>query len=574
MRDLSRQAVIDRLRQDPSVEVLVIGAGINGAAVFRELALNGVRVLLVDRGDIAEGASSALSRMVHGGLRYLETADFALVREGATERNRLLRNAPHLVAPLRTVVPLYDLWGGTLAAVARFFRRPVQAGRRGAVLVRIGLALYDWLGRRERTMPRHRMLGRDAALAAMPGLTGSIASAAEYWDGWVAHPERINLELVLDALHAALLAETLTYAAAEGIGAEGVTIRDGITGETLRIAPRLVVNAAGPWIDRVNAPMGINQRMIGGTKGSHLVIDHDGLRAALGDAMLYFEAPDGRTCIVFPYLGNVLLGTTDIRVEDADGVHCTEDEVDYLLAVLKQVLPDVGIGREHIRYRYSGVRPLPHVDAATPSMIPRSHSLVASEATPARPFPVLSMVSGKWTTFRAFGEQAADEVLRRLGRARATGTQALPIGGGAGFPADRAAWLRDVARETGIAEPRIDALLERYGTRARDAARAIAAGPDAPLATLPDHSTGEIAWIARGELVTRLSDVILRRTLVALRGQASEEVVREIAAVLAETLGWSPQRREEEEAATLALLRDRHGAGQPLGETRPIPAMP
>ncbi len=570
MRDLSRQAVIDRLRQDPAVEVLVIGAGINGAAVFRELALNGVRVLLVDRGDIAEGASSALSRMVHGGLRYLETADFALVREGATERNRLLRNAPHLVGPLRTVVPLYDLWGGTLAAVARFFRQPVQAGRRGAVLVRIGLALYDWLGRRERTMPRHRMLRRDAALAAMPGLTRSITAAAEYWDGWVAHPERINLELVLDALRDAPQAEALTYVAAEGISAEGVTLRDTTTNETLRVAPRIVVNAAGAWIDRVNAPMGINQRMIGGTKGSHLVIDHDGLRAALGDAMLYFEAPDGRTCIVFPYLGNVLLGTTDIRVEDADGVHCTEAEVDYLLSVLKQVLPDVAIGREHIRFRYSGVRPLPHVDAATPGMIPRSHSLVASEATPARPFPVLSMVSGKWTTFRAFGEQAADEVLRRLGHARITDTQARAIGGGADFPSDRTTWVRDVARETGLSEARIDTLLSRYGTRARDAARAIAAGPDAPFGTLPDCSTGEIAWIAREELVTHLSDVILRRTLIALRGEATEDAVREVAAVLAETLGWTPQQRAREEAATLALLRERHGAGYPPNAPRPV----
>ncbi len=560
MRDLSRNAVIDRLRQDPAVEVLVVGAGINGAAVFRELALNGVRALLVDRGDIAEGASSALSRMVHGGLRYLETADFALVREGATERNRLLRNAPHLVGPLRTMVPLYDRWGGALAAVARFLRRPVAAGRRGAVLVRIGLTLYDWLGRAERTMPRHRMLGRDAALAAMPGLTRQITAAAEYWDGWVAHPERINLELVLDALHAAPQAEALTYAAAEGLSAEGVTLRDTLSGETLRIAPRLVVNAAGPWIDRVNAPMGINARMIGGTKGSHLVIDHDGLREALGGAMLYFEAPDGRTCIVFPFLGNVLLGTTDIRVDDADGVRCEEAEVDYLLAVLRQVLPDVAVGREHIRFRYSGVRPLPFVDAAAPGMIPRTHSLVAREATPDRPFPVLSMVSGKWTTFRAFGEQAADEALRRLGRARGTGTQALPIGGGAEFPADRDAWVRDVARETGIAPPRIAALLDRYGTRAREVARAIAAGPDAPLAALPDHSTAEIAWIAREELVTRLSDVILRRTLVALRGQATQDAVREVAGVVAAALGWSATRRAEEEAATLTLLRERHGA--------------
>jgi glycerol-3-phosphate dehydrogenase len=350
-------------------------------------------------------------------------------------------------------------------------------------------------------------------------------------------------------------------------------LRDTTSNVTLRIAPRIVVNAAGAWIDRVNAPMGINQRMIGGTKGSHLVIDHDGLRDALGDAMLYFEAPDGRTCIVFPFLGNVLLGTTDIRVEDADGVHCTEAEVDYLLSVLKQVLPDVAIGRDHIRFRYAGVRPLPHVDAATPSLIPRSHSLVASEATPARPFPILSMVSGKWTTFRAFGEQAADEVLRRLGHARSTGTQARAIGGGADFPADRAAWIAAVAQETGLDAPRIDTLLTRYGTRARDAARAIAAGPDAPLASLPDHSAGEIAWIARGELVTHLSDVILRRTLIALRGQASEDAVRDVAAVLADTLGWTAERRAAEEAATLALLRDRHGAGQPSNTPRRVPAL-
>jgi len=560
MRDVSRQATIGRLRQDPAPEVLVIGAGINGAAVFRELALNGVRVVLVDRGDIAEGASSALSRMVHGGLRYLETAELGLVREGATERNRLLRNAPHLVAPLRTVVPLYDMWGGSFAALARLFRRPVASGRRGAMLIRIGLALYDWLGRRERTMPRHRMLGRDAALAAMPGLTRDITAAAEYWDGWVSHPERINLELVLDALAAAPQAEALTYAAAEGLGEDGVRIRDAISGEALTLAPRIVVNAAGPWIDRVNAPLGINRRMIGGTKGSHLVIDHDGLRAALGGAMLYFEAPDGRTCIVFPFLGHVLLGTTDIRVEEADGVRCEETEVDYLLAVLREVLPEVAIGREHIRFRYSGVRPLPFVDAATPGMIPRRHSLVESVPTPERPFPVLSMVSGKWTTFRAFGAEAADEVLRRLGRARAVGTEALPIGGGAGFPADRVAWTRDAAREAGIPEARMTALLDRYGTRATGAARAIAAGPDAPIPGLPDHSSAEIAWIAREEMVTRLADVVLRRTLVALRGDACEEAVRGIALAMAPEMRWDAARQAEEVAATMALLRQRHGA--------------
>jgi glycerol-3-phosphate dehydrogenase len=405
------------------------------------------------------------------------------------------------------------------------------------------------------------MLGRAEALAAIPGLSPGLLGAAEYWDGWVAHPERINLELVLDALQEAPRATALTYVTADGPAAGAILLRDMLTGATLPVAPRIVVNAAGPWIDRVNAPLGVNRRLIGGTKGSHLVLDHGGLRAALGDAMLYFEAPDGRTCLAFPFLGNVLLGTTDIRAEDPDAVRCEEAEVDYLLAVLREVLPGLAVGREHIRFRYAGVRPLPFVDAAAPGMIPRSHSLAVDEATPARPFPVLSMVGGKWTSFRAFGEEAAEEVLRRLGRQRRASTAALAIGGGAGFPADRAAWTAALARETGLPPPRIDALLGRYGTRARGAAHAIAAGPDAPLRTLPDHSTAEIAWIAREEMVVRLADLVLRRTLVALRGEASEEAVREMAGILAAEFAWPDARRAEEEAATLALLRDRHGAG-------------
>ncbi len=576
MRDLGRDAVLERVRQGPAPEVLIIGAGINGAAVFRDLALQGVRVLLVDRGDIAEGASSALSRMVHGGLRYLETAEFALVKEGATERNLLLRNAPHLVSPLRTIVPLFDRWGGTISALRKLMRRRSGSGRRGAVLIRIGLTLYDWLGRHARTLPKHRMLSRQQARAAMPGLTPGIIAAAEYWDGQVSHPERLNLELVLDALRESPQAEALTYAAMEGLSDGAVVLRDIIGDEVLRVTPRLVINAAGAWIDRINAPLGINTRMIGGTKGSHLVLDHDGLREALGGAMLYFEAPDGRTCITFPYLGHVLLGTTDIRVDDPDAVRCEEDEVDYLLAVLREVLPGIDVGREHIRFRFSGVRPLPHVDAAATGLIPRSHSLPAQEATPGRPFAVLSMVSGKWTTFRGFAEEAADAALHRLGRPRLTNTAARAIGGGAGFPIDaaaRTAWLREAARETGLPEARLDALLARYGTRAMDCARAIATAPDAPLASLPDHSTAEIAWIAVNEMVVRLPDVVLRRLLVALQGRADEAVVGETAGIVAQALGWSAERRSAEEAETLQLLRTRHGLGaqaQPLKATRPV----
>jgi glycerol-3-phosphate dehydrogenase len=574
MRDLSRSAILDRLRQADPPEVLVVGAGINGAAVFWDLALQGVRAVLVDMDDIGSGASAAPSRMIHGGLRYLETAEIKLVRQSTYERNLLLRNARHLVAPLRTVVPLYSRWGGTFAAIRKLARLPSGPGRRGSVLVRIGLTLYDLLGRRARLLPAHRMLRREAALAAMPGLTQGITAAAEYYDAWITHPERLNLELVLDALHAAPSCEALTHAAVVGISEGQVLVRDRIGGETLRLAPRIVINAAGAWIDRVNALFGVRGRLIGGTKGSHLVIDHPGLQAALGDAMLWFEAEDGRTCIVFPFLGYVLLGSTDIRVDDPDSVRCDESEVDYLFAVLREVFPDIALGREHIVFRYAGVRPLPHVDAASTALIPRSHSLPVSEPEPGRPFPVFSMVGGKWTTFRGFAEEAADEVLRRLGRGRRVDTSGCGIGGGKDFPAtpaSRMAWIRQVAAEARLPEGRVATLLDRYGTRAR--ALALAAGSDAdlPLRALPDYSRAEIAWILREELVAHLADLVLRRTLIAIRGQASDAALRELAGIAAETLGWSAERREAELAATVERLRILHGVAlrepEPLRET-------
>ena len=566
-----RDAAWQRIERGDAPPVLIVGAGINGAAVFRDLALQGVPALLVDRGDIAAGASSAPSRMIHGGLRYLETAEVGLVRESTYERNLLLRNAAHLVRPLRTVVPLYSTFGGVLGAVRKLVRRPARSGHRGAALVRVGLSLYDWLGSRESVLPGHRMLDREAALREMPGLSPRVRGAAEYWDAWITHPERLNLELVLDGLRAEPRSMVLPYVSLEADEGRDrpfvgdIVLRDQLTARSLRITPKLVVNAAGAWIDRVNRHLGIERHLIGGTKGSHLVVDHPPLREALNGAMLYFESADGRTCLVYPFLDHVLLGTTDIRVDDPDPVRCEEAEIDYLFDVLAEVLPGIRLDRSHVRYRYSGVRPLPYVDVASPGMIPRSHRIEVDEGSGARSFPVLSLVGGKWTTFRGFGEEATDVVLRRLGATRRSRTASVAIGGGLGHPAEgaeRAAWVEAVAHETGVAPARVATLLERYGTRARDAAIAIGAVDDRPLRALPDHSRGEIAWIVREELVTRLEDLVLRRTLIAIRGMASDAVVRELGAVAGEALGWSAQRIHEEVDETLARLRSVHGVGR------------
>ncbi len=542
------------------LDVLVIGAGINGAGVFRDLCAQGLKCMIVDKGDFGSGTSAAPSRLIHGGLKYLETGEFRLVAESTYERNLLLKNAAHLVRPLPTVIPIQSWTKGVWAALRTFFGSTTAPRSRGALLVKAGLAIYDFYGAKARQMPRHGMLGRMQALAQFPALTPRIVAVGTYYDATVTAPERLVMELTSDGVAMSPGSEALNWTAVQGQKDGTVSLR-GPDGDRRTVRPRFVVNAAGPWIDKVNALLGLDTRLIGGTKGSHILLDHPPLLDQLDGRMIYFEGDDGRILLVFPFHGKALVGSTDIPAKDPDAVICTEAETDYFIQSLRDLLPGLRFDHDQIVYAYAGIRPLPNSEGVAPGLISRDHSAPLDPATPQREFPVMSLVGGKWTTFRAFSAEVSDRVLAELGQPRQHPTDEMPIGGGRGMPLTpeaRQDWVSGLAADTGVAPDRVAVLLDRYGTTAREVAAH--EGRDAiGLPDAPDVSDREIDWIARHEAVVHLSDILLRRTSLAISGRLTPALCRAVARIAGGALGWDQEREQEELADLATLLSERHG---------------
>ncbi|WP_054313569.1 glycerol-3-phosphate dehydrogenase/oxidase [Mesorhizobium sp. 1M-11] len=554
---MKRNETLAALRERPDIAVLVIGGGINGISVFRELALQGVDVLLAEKGDYCGGASAALSRMVHGGLRYLENGEFKLVKESLLERDRLLRNAPHYVAPLPTTVPIFDIFSGIANGAVRFLGLTRRPSRRGALVIKAGLTLYDVFTASRRLMPVHSFRGARKTLATWPAINPATRSSATYYDAWVSRPERLGLEMLHDAMAASPTAHALNYAQV-GSDADGLTLTDTISGETLPVRPRLIINATGGWIDLTNRSIGVSApTMMGGTKGSHIIVDSQELHDALAGQMIYYENEDGRICILFPYLGKVLIGSTDIRVDDPDQVRCEDDELRYILQSLAFVFPSIRIAEEEIVFRFSGVRPLPASEDSFTGRIPRDHFCEFVEPTGMLP-ATLCMIGGKWTTFRSFGALAADMALERLDLTRKLGTEDLAIGGGRDFPADTATWCGALASEYKISKARAQTLLERYGSSARAVADVLSTTPDAMLPGY-GYSHNEIRLIVEREQVETLADIFLRRTTIAITGGLTIDLVDAVLDILAAHKKWDAKQGSRERAAFLALLKHQHG---------------
>lgn len=529
-------------------DVIVLGAGINGAGLFRDLCLQGLKCLIVDKADFGSGTSAAPSRLIHGGIKYLETGELGLVAQSTLERNLLLRNAPHCVEPLPTFIPSFSLTKGAFAALRTLLGSTTAPRSRGALLIKIGLALYDLYGARHRVMPKHQFFFRRKALEEMPAITPRIVAGGIYYDAKISRPERLVWELVRDGLEASPASRAMNDTTLLGQEVGVLRLRDPRGGEQ-RARAGIVVNGAGPWIDHVNDMLGVPGKLIGGTKGSHILLRHPELVESLKGRMIYFEADDGRICLVYDFLGLALVGSTDIKADNPDTVRCEEDEIDYFLASLRSLLPALQFGREQIVYAYSGIRPLPASDASQPGLISRDHSAPVAEPAEGRPFSVISLVGGKWTTFRGFAEEVADTILSRLGRNRAVSTQMLPIGGGRGFPveaAERRAWISGRAAKSGLPEARVEALLARYGTTADAVLAHIKETGDVPLAHVEGYGRGEIDWIARNEMVEHLADIVMRRTTLAIEGRLTAEGLDEIAAIVAAALGWDEGRRADE----------------------------
>lgn len=550
MNSRNRSEVLAAIESQPNVDVLIIGGGINGIGTFRDLAMQGVRVLLVEKSDFCSGASAASSHMVHGGIRYLENGEFRLVREAVHERNLLLQYAPHYVRPLPTVIPIFKRFSGLLNAPLKFLGLLQKPSERGSIVIKLGLMMYDAYTRKQKTVPRHRFFSRKNALAEFPHLNPKITNAAVYYDAAFNMPERLGMEVLLDGLDASKDAMALNYVAAVGMShpegqATSVQLKNELTGETIFVTPKLIVNAAGPWVDFANEALGTKSRFMGGTKGSHLVLDHPELRKAIGENEFFFENTDGRITLIFPFQNRVLIGTSDIPIDQPDDAECTEEEVDYFLDMIKIVFPGIQPERSHIVYRFSGVRPLPASDANTPGQVSRDHSIKVIEPEESNGPAILSLVGGKWTSFRAFSELVSDTVLKRLDRSRVCSTEEMAIGGGKDFPksdSEKSDWLKALQTESGLPAEVLLVLFDRYGTGSQAIAKFIAEQSDQQDATsiafeVTEDSEpwfkGELAYVAQQELVCRAEDILTRRTLIRMQGQSSAETEQAVEAIVA-----------------------------------------
>ncbi|MFQ4148999.1 glycerol-3-phosphate dehydrogenase/oxidase [Arthrobacter sp. LAPM80] len=562
------RAQVESLKERPHARVLIIGGGINGVGTFRDLALQGIDVALVERGDYCQGASGASSHMIHGGIRYLENGEFRLVRESVVERNGLLKIAPHYVKPLQTTIPIFSTFSGILSAPIRFLtHKQGKPQERGAFLIKVGLTLYDAFSRDGGTVPRHDFKGRKKALAELPQLHPGIKYAATYYDASVHNPERLTLDVLQDGEKAGATAtetraRATNYVAATAVKDDGVELTDQLTGETFTFTADVIINTTGAWVDMTNSAMGAATKFMGGTKGSHIVFDHPGLLAACNGREIFFEHTDGRIVLIYPMGDRVLVGTTDVDADMTADAVCTEEEIDYFFDLIGHVFPNVLVTRDEIVYSFAGVRPLPRHDETAPGFVSRDYRIERSDRTIAgASVPVLSLVGGKWTTFRALSEHMTNDVLAILGETRKTSTAKLPIGGGVNFPDTSAGIEAWIASHTGdsVDAARSGTLLTRYGTRAEDVLAYLKEGEDTVFDSTDELSDREVAFMVENEQVGHLIDVMIRRTSLAFRGLVTSELLAETAAALAGPLGWNEAKVAEEISHAVYVLDHFHG---------------
>ncbi len=547
--------------------VVILGAGVHGVAIARELLLQRVRVVLVEKYDIAYGATAKSSRLIHGGLRYLEYGDVGLVRESLLERERLLFSAPNFVRPLRLFIPVRASWSGLRRSAIGFFGlRRTEWGRalegpavpRGYWPTRIGLSMYDWLSGSQAFPSSTAVAMTDPAVPHVDRkrYSGMLA----YSDAQMLYPERFVLALMADAVH---------IAASEHVSFDVLTRRSvsweqgrlrivSDKGETTDVTPTLIVNATGAWGDHTLQSLRVAQPpLFGGTKGSHVVTWNTELKTALGEHAIYAEAGDGRLVFVLPFGDAVLIGTTDESFTGLPGeVVATSEELAYLLRSVRDVF-GITLTHDDIAAHYCGVRPLP-VQTGTNASISRDHSLTWQAADAV---PVLTLVGGKLTTWRAFAEEAVTAVLQRLQRIRLEATATRMVPGHDPLPNGLSPgpelW-QHWATEFQTTAEQVAALWPLYGTRLTTILQTTRGDHGKAIAGTA-WTTAVVRWVVEHEWVTRLEDLVERRLMLAFARELSIATLEDLADVLIDAGRLDAARRAEEVTACVTRLQRFYG---------------
>ena len=514
-----------------ALDAVVIGGGMAGAGVARDLALRGASVALFEKGDFASGTTSKSSKLIHGGLRYLELFDWRLVRESLREKRTLERLAPHLVRPLPFLVPIYP------------------GSKRGLITVRIGMWLYDLLTP-GKVADRYRVMRPVEALSLEPAIRPEdLRGVGYYTDDLLLFPERLCLENVLSAIRHGARAHN--YCEVEDIvrsgdGLEGVRVRDLLTGQVSTIRARVVINCAGPWVDRLRELAGLateRPRVVRTTKGIHCLLPRMTERA------IYLSAHDDRMVFVIPWRDFSLVGTTDTDFEgDPDRLWATRDEVTYLLETVAQALPDRRVALDNVAYTYAGVRPLSFEEGRSASKVSREHKVVAEG--PGGRF--LSVTGTKLTCFRSLAEEIGDRVMQALGRRAPSRTARLSLDGtDEDVSVVEARAYMDVSEEmaaSGLGREALQVLVDTYGQgyrRVLELAKKLPDGTE-PLCPSNPEIVAQLHHAVSDELAVSLQDVLLRRTGIGQSHCQGLDCAESIGARMAELLGWSARRLDAE----------------------------
>jgi glycerol-3-phosphate dehydrogenase len=523
-----RERTFEDLERGP-LDVLVVGGGIVGTGIARDLALRGLKVALVEQRDLASGTSSRPTRLIHGGLRYLELFDFALVRTDMREREVLLRLAPHLVHPLRFLMSMYGR--GFL------YRAKLQAG----------MQLYDALSF-DKSLPTRQWLNRKQVMRVEPGLNPTdLQGAWQYYDAQVSLVERLVLENALDA--ASVGGMVLTYATAlrflrdESGAVTGAVIHDALSGREVEAHARLTVNASGPWLDMTTAGLrGGRRPLLRLTKGVHVVTPSAGEHAHV-----LFAKSDGRLFFVIPWLGYSLIGTTDTDYHgDPSDVAATREDVDYLISEARHAFPS---GRfDEVHYTYAGIRALVRVEDVDEGKVSRKHALHDHARRDGVP-GILSVVGGKITAYRAFAEEVGDFVVGKLGNhtRTASNTQIRPLPGG--LLGDLQTYVRDVicprARTLGLDKQQAEHLGSIYGSLTPDVLSRAERDPRLAQRVCAHQPTigAQIERAVAAEWALSLGDVLLRRTPLGLEACQALDCLDNLAVQVGELLGWDAAER-------------------------------
>jgi glycerol-3-phosphate dehydrogenase len=528
---------------DAPFDVIVIGGGANGCGIAWDAALRGLRVLLLEKEDFGWATSAWNSRLIHGGLKYLEKYDVRLVRESLREREWMFGAAPHLVTPLRFVLPFY------------------ARNAHPKAMLQTGLVAYDVLSY-DKSTPRHRIHSPAETLELVPGIDpDGLQGSGTYYDGQVPYAERLVVEIATAARAAG--AVTLNHAAVSGLVVEdgsvaGVDLVDTATGTSHRARGYCVVNAAGPWVDAVLGSLGTRPPMMGGTKGTHLIVDP--FPGAPTDSAMYYEAlTDGRPMMIIPWLGRYIIGATDVRFEgDLDKATIDAEELRYILHETNRIIPAANLTDDDVLWNYTGVRPLPYQASGPTGDITRRHVVHHHARDADRPVRGLfSVIGGKLTTFRALAEHVTDEVVafggtKRRRRPATTRAQRFPGAQTADYPR----FAESFRRGSPLPPEVVDRLLALYGTRAAQV-QALAVDEPAlarPVAGVPGLIEAEIAFAVRHEGAMTLSDVVARRILTGLDHDLGRSSLDAVAAVLGRLCDWSDEQVTAGKAAYLAYI--------------------